>query len=448
MNAQDDSSPESVQDGKKCQKAPSQVRAKKLMTPALFFTLTYFTIIASLCFASYREVVVRAEKNELAYSIKDKQVSLSDFVQFWVCGKLVLNPETRHRVYDPTAINQAMPVAVPVEDRIIPAVPFFIVLMAPWALMPVDQSFLLWIAASLLSMGAITALLLKDLRGGGTLSIAGFITAILAAQPTWFTVFIGHACLFQYLFIGLFFWGLLKKNDPIAGAGMALASFKPQYAVPLAMAALAGKRIKLLAWATAVEMLLLAMAVLTIGLDNTIHFPSLMAKYEHDQARVVPRMICLRAILETFLPHGPSMIISWLFYGAALLIGFLMWRQASKNIELARWAAAFTLVSSLLFSPHAHIYDAVMVGIAAIFILPPSGFAGFSKEKRPSPLKAWLGLIMACYPFLSWYFFAGLQIGPGNSLVGYPFAVLNGVILLFIMLIYKSEKNAGTEGEA
>ncbi|HMY04877.1 MAG TPA: hypothetical protein PKA48_16040, partial [Candidatus Obscuribacter sp.] len=112
---------------------------------ARLLTITYFTIIAAVLVVPYGELVKRAQTNELAFSTRNKQLYLSDFVQFYTCGKLVLEPATRTRIYDPAAINKAMPVAVPMEDRIIPAVPFFIVLMAPWALLPVDTSFLVWI---------------------------------------------------------------------------------------------------------------------------------------------------------------------------------------------------------------------------------------------------------------------------------------------------------------
>ena len=191
-----------------------------------FLTLTYFTVIFAVIVIAYGEVVRRAETNELAYSVKDGQTYLSDFVQFWACGKLILDPATRQKIYDPLAIHQAMPVAVPVEDRIVPAVPFFIVLMAPWALLPVNTSFIAWIFLSVASMAAGSWMLLKDVKGASRLAIGGFLAAILVAQPSWFTLFIGHACFFQYFFLCLFFWGLLKKRDWVAGLGMALASFK------------------------------------------------------------------------------------------------------------------------------------------------------------------------------------------------------------------------------
>jgi Glycosyltransferase family 87 len=414
-------------------KIVSSESEKQMRLPA-FITLTYFTVIFAVIVVAYGEVARRAQTNELAYSVKDKQIYLSDFVQFYTCGKLVLDPATRLKVYDPRAINQAMPVGIPPEDRIIPAVPFFIVLMAPWALLPLNTSFIVWILLSAAAMAAGSFILLKDLKGASNLAILGFLAAILVAQPSWFTLFIGHACLFQYFFLCLFFWGLHKKNDWVAGAGMALASFKPQYAIGLAIPALAEKRFKLLAWGACFELCLLGLAVATVGLDNTIHFPSLITKYEHDQSRVVPRMICLRAILERFLPHQPTMIISWLLFGGSLLLAFVLWRQARSKPSLMPWAAAFTIVSALLFSPHAHVYDAVMMGIAAIFVLPTSGFFGF---KQQTALKSWLSLTLMAYPLISWYFFVG--IGIDGQMVGYPFALLHLIILLAILAIFKAE---------
>lgn len=399
-----------------------------------FLTITYFTIVFSVITVAYGEIVHRAQTNELAFSNRDKQIYLSDFVQFYTCGKLVLNPQTRTRIYDPLAINQAMPVAVPVEDRIIPAVPFFIVFMAPWACLPVDTSFIAWILLSMLAMAGGSLLLLKGYRQASWQAAVGYMAAILMAQPSWFTLFIGHACFFQYFFIATFFFAFFKKKDWLAGAGMALASFKPQYAIGLAIPALAARRFQLLAWGAFFELCLLTLAAATVGLDNTLHFPSLIAKYEHDQSRVVPRMICLRAILERFLPHQTTMLMAWLCFGAALLLGLWLWRQAARKKNLEPWAAAFTLVSALLFSPHAHVYDAVMMGLVAIFTIPVSGFFGFAKLSRP---KAILALTMMAYPLLSWYFFVG--IGIDGQMVGYPFAVLHLLILISILAIFRAE---------
>jgi hypothetical protein len=151
-------------------------------------------------------------------------------------------------------------------------------------------------------------------------------------------------------------------------------------------------------------------------------------------------MICLRAILERFLPHQLTMLISWALFGGSLLLAFVLWRKARLKPNLMPWAAAFTIVSALLFSPHAHVYDSVMIGIAAIFVLPTSGFFGFKKQ---TALKSWLSLILMSYPFLSWYFFVGISID--KQMVGYPFAVLHLIILVAIMAVFKAEGARATE---
>jgi len=401
---------------------------------ARLLTITYFTIIAAVLVVPYGELVKRAQTNELAFSTRNKQLYLSDFVQFYTCGKLVLEPSTRTRIYDPAAINKAMPVAVPMEDRIIPAVPFFIVLMAPWALLPVDTSFLVWILLSAICMAGGSLLLLRGWKEATPLACLGFLTAILMAQPSWFTLFIGHACFYQYFFLSLFFFALLHKKDALAGAGMALASFKPQFAIPLLVPALAGRRFKLLAWGAAFELGLLALSVFTVGLDNTIHFPALIAKYEHDQSRVVPRMICLRAIIERVLPHQATMLLSWALFALSLAMAYYLWRRTMKNQKLWPLAASFTITAGLVFSPHAHVYDAVMMGLVAIMLLPVNGLFGFASLSRTRKL---LCTSLMLYPMASWYFFVG--ISEAGNMIGYPFAVLDLLILLGILAVFKEE---------
>lgn len=65
-------------------KIVSSESEKQMRLPA-FITLTYFTVIFAVIVVAYGEVARRAQTNELAYSVKDKQIYLSDFVQFYTC---------------------------------------------------------------------------------------------------------------------------------------------------------------------------------------------------------------------------------------------------------------------------------------------------------------------------------------------------------------------------
>lgn len=399
------------------------------------------TVVFAITAAAYTELAKRALHRELAYKYHGDSVYLSDFVLFYTVGKMVSTGQGSH-VYDAAAVNRNMPIVLPREDLILLAMPFFISLMAPLAFLSAHAGFTCWILLSLAAMVAASCLILKGSRHLGTLMTALVIFCILASQPSWFTLFIGHACFFQYLFIAVFFWALFSKKDLPAAFALALTSFKPQLAIPLLVPALAQKRFKLLAFAFLFELLLFGLSVVTLGTQATINGPFIVLNWERLHTEVIPRMICLRALFDVVFDHNTAVAIAWSLFAFWLGFTFEVWRRA-KTAELMSTAAAITICGGIIFSPHVHVYDAVLMGLAACFVWPRNGLSVFSPSAGFAKFS--LCSLLAAYPIVSWYFF--LFVGAGDGIVGYPFAWLNLAILSSMVLLFREQLNAFAEAE-
>lgn len=399
--------------------------------------LAYLAAVSGITIAAYGEIVNRASQNQLAYTCHNKNVYLSDFVQFYTAGKLVSSGQGQ-LIYDAEAISKNMPVPLAQDTRIfVLFMPFFISFVAPITLLSLHASFIFWILLSLASLTAASILILKGRRHFGAQMVATIVFCILASQPAWFTLFTGHACFFQYLFIAVFFWALFSKKDLPAALALALTSFKPQFALPLLVPALAQRRFKLLALAGAFELFLIILSILTLGPQTTFSGPLSVLQWEHGQTDVIPRMISLRAVLDTVVPHNATAALTWTLFALWLAFTYRVWRRAD-DAELTSAAAAITISGALLFSPHAHLYDAVLMGLAACFVWPRHGFGDFHRSSGFLRLCLWS--LLAAYPLVSWYFFT--SIGTGPNVLGYPFAGWDMAILVVMLLLFKKQTSA------
>lgn len=398
--------------------------------------LAYLAAVSGVTLAAYGEIINRAFQNQLAYTCHDKNVYLSDFVQFYTAGKMVSSGQGQ-LIYDAAAISKNMPVPLAQDTRIfVLFMPFFISFIAPITLLSLHASFIFWILLSLSSLTAASILILKGRRHFGAQMVATIVFCILASQPAWFTLFTGHACFFQYLFIAVFFWALSSKKDLPAALALALTSFKPQFALPLLVPALAQRRFKLLALAGMFELFLIVLAIFTLGPETTFNGPLSVVQWEHGQTDVIPRMISLRAVLDTVIPHYAT-ALSWTLFALWLAFTYKVWRRANDT-EHTSAAAAITITGALLFSPHAHLYDAVLMGLAACFVWPRHGFGDFHRSSGFLRLCLWS--LLAAYPLVSWYFFT--SVGAGPNVIGYPFAGLDMSILVVMLLLFREQANA------
>jgi|AGTN01.3.fsa_nt_gi Protein of unknown function (DUF2029). len=361
--------------------------------------IAYIAVVFAISAATYLEIVKKAWHRELAYKYHDNYVYLSDYALFYTVGKMVSTGQGR-LVYDSTAINRNLPVALGRNDTILLAMPFFMAFMVPFSFLSVHSGFICWILLSVAALAVASCLILKG-RQFGTLECALVVICILASQPAWLTLFLGHACFFQYFFIAVFFWALNSKRDLSAAIALALTSIKPQLAIPLAVPALAQSRFKLVGLALLFEVFLMGLSFLALGPAATLNGPLTVLKWDQEHAHIIPRMISVRALLGAVMTQNTSDAVTWLLFVLWLAFTYEIWRR-TKSAELMSTAATITIAGGMVFSPHVHIYDAVLMGLAACFVWPRNGFGAFHWCIGFVRLSLWS--LFAAYPLVSWYF--------------------------------------------
>lgn len=297
-----------------------------------------------------------------------------DFFSFWTASKLVLTGNAGAAyAFQPSPIGELMPLAYP---------PPFLLLIAPLALVPLAPSFLIWVAATgllyLLASRAPkwVALGNPSAAANGMIGQNGFLTAAI-------------------LLFGLH---TLTKRPVLGGAILGLMIIKPQLALLLPVAVVAGRLWTAIPSAIASAAALLLLAWLLFGAEVYRGFLEILPFY---QGRLVAgrwhwnELASIFAFVRWF---GGSDGLAWGVHGLAVLVAAtLTWQAWSRD-----WECKVPLIASgsLLISPYLFTYDAVLL------VAP---LAWLAKHR---PLWAILLAILSAMPLLRSF---GLYGGPSAT---------------------------------
>jgi hypothetical protein len=408
-------------------------KRQKLLAFA-YSTFIVFSLLA--LFAITGKGLGEADPNSAMYA---------DFVGYYRSAKMVLSPD-RHKIYDRelqlkyfNALGAAQESTQFIYSQ---NPPFFLVLLAPFALLPLNLSFKLWIALSIISSAGTLYLLMKNRHGSKLPTALIFTAAALVSASGWICILVGQMSWFMACLVALFFYALLSRKDALCGLALALSTGKFQYLIPLAVPLIAQKRWRAIAYASLFELSLLLLAGLVIGAENVINYPSLLAKAEttRDYIGVFPEyMISLRGVFSLFLDRHQALLASSAsMLLAAIPLSILWWDQnRTKNEVLASWAVAITVCSALLFSAHTHIYDDVLLLVAAACTVPRLWSAAeneaVSNQVIRLPAILWQTILIS-FPISSWIVYVACS--NFHQILRTPFAAINMLLLLCSACIY------------
>ena len=264
--------------------------------------------------------------------------AVSDFVLYYQSAYMATSSHYRLHVYDPVlqleVINQLIN-----PDHINTVffnqyVPFFFPLVAPLAFAPMHTAYSVWYGLSLLAGVGGLILVSNDRAAFGKQDLITIIFAILACAPSAVTLVIGQTSWFLLCGFCLFYLALKNRRHRLAGVSLSLLTIKPQYAPLLFISAITAKRWQLLLACCVSELLLLGLAVLTVGWKNVIEYPSILlhAETTAKYAGVNPAgMVSLRGLLSHLLPQTAVVgIVAVMLLLAALLI-FKIWRMTESK---------------------------------------------------------------------------------------------------------------------
>lgn len=275
-----------------------------------------------------------------------------DFLSFWAAGRMVAEGAGA-QIYDIEAHRAVEQTVSAVGILPFPYPPPFALMLAPFGLLPFGFGFTAWVALT----GAFYVFAARPWMRD----------RLALAQPSMLVNgFIGQNA---FLTSGIFLAGLhlLKTRPLMAGAVLGLLIIKPQLAVMLPVAMIAGRHWHAIAGGALSAFLLLLVGLVTLGSASYAAFFEMLSTYTDfvAQSRWPWREIAsVYALLRYFgLAAGIAMSIHVAVAAVAALMVWQSWRRDRPGKEAVVAAAA------LLASPYLLTYDGVLLALPMAWLL-------------------------------------------------------------------------------
>jgi hypothetical protein len=304
--------------------------------------------------------------------------------------------------------------------------PIVFLMMAPYSLLTIDYAQLLFDATSLLIGLFGYFMLSRSLLDSKNMMAKWILLGALASVNSWITWINGQASWLVVGFACLYLAFLLTKQDIFAALCLFMTFVKPQYGVMFLIPAFCLRRFRLLFYTGGWGLLFFGFCTSVFGWEAMIDYPKVLNQIESS----LPSrgMHCLRPILELFLPiriaYTSSVFLLLLVFLCLLFIGTTQLKgntEVKGNTDFIRWLLSIVVVATILFSPHTHWHDLLLLTIPALLTLP------FTERNQQSiDLICWR-FIFYTLPITGWLCFAlGCLRLPGNF-------VLTGIVaILFV----------------
>ena len=307
----------------------------------------------------------------------------TDFSGFWVAGKAVLAGHPA-QPYDNTLNAAAQAAAFGHTDAFLPwpYPPYFLALAALLATMPYLPALVAWQGVTLWLYMRATLCVAAGLPRGAT------IIAALAFPAVAINVLHGHNGLLSAALLaggGL----LLPRRPVVAGVLLGLLAYKPQFALAIPVAMLAGRHWQAVAAASVTVLLTTVTTYAAFGPAPWLAFVANLSFTRHVVLELGGlESYKLQSAFSAVRLVGGSVPLA---YGAQIAVSFvvlaglaIVWRGHTDH----RLKLAGLIVASLLATPYAVDYDMTMLGPAL------AALASLGVERGFPPYgKSLLGLV-------------------------------------------------------
>jgi hypothetical protein len=269
----------------------------------------------------------------------------SDYVSFWTAGRLALSghPDLAYNIARHHAAEQAVGHVGGMLP--FPYPPPFLAIIAPFALLPFGASFYLWVFAT------------AALYGWAARHFAPLPYAF-AMPAAYLNLLIGQN---GFLTSGIFISGVtvIETNPWLAGTILGLMVLKPQLALLLPIAMLAGREWRVIAGAIVSTIALLVLGLILFGSRSYQAFFDILPHYVQflRDNRLPWNELASPFALARFLGLQQSsalMVHSAVAFVAAALTARAWWLRLEERVPIL--AAA-----TLLMSPYSYTYDALLL---------------------------------------------------------------------------------------
>ncbi len=295
-----------------------------------------------------------------------------DFIAFYTAGRIAASGDTSHlyniaiqrgiqihvnsQIYDPLIFNHP---------------PYLTPLMGLVSIDNYVASYILWSAVRLLAMIICAEMIRRFLLGSGWGSLSALLGAL--GCMTFFPLFIsflgGQDTVFTLIGLLALMFGLLKKQDGLAGLGLAFASLTPTLAGAIGLPLLFSRR-RAGRWFIGGMLFLLIYSYLLVGSQGVIDFLYMLkltssGRYYGLAWSGMYNLLGLLIRNAPALNLGKAQLIVWVASALSILSMCILWR--TKRDSLGAEHIGMALVLSVFTSPHLHIH-----GLSAL-LLPALG---------------------------------------------------------------------------
>jgi hypothetical protein len=334
-------------------------------TPLDFARLvSMFACAMALAYPVYLGLMYRSHDWILA---SNGRPSVTDFLVFWLAGKAALHGAAG-AAYNP-AIHHALQVAAVghkfTGDLPWRYFPLFFFVVAPLAIIPYFQAFIVWVGCTLAALGVTLSRVARS-RAGLLLACstpAVFINAICGQNGPLTAALIGGALL------------CLEERPVLSGVFLALLMYKPQFGILFPVVLLAGGYWRVIIAAAAACAVGLLASSLLFGFDTLpafLHFlpitsNALLVHGENGFNKIQTVYGLMR-----WLGFGNA--AGWTAQGVVIsaTAGALLWlwkRDVPYPLKAAALAAAV-----LLATPHLYAYDFAVLMVSFAFLYRQRAF--------------------------------------------------------------------------
>ncbi len=337
-----------------------------------------------------------------------QSADLIDFYHYYESGQFALSKELAPRAYDPQAqLDWTNNLIKPYHTDDLfynNQVPFMFPMMIPIGLMSYNWAYVSWCTFSFIFCIIVLYRFCRDFRKMQAKESAYMIMGILSSLPAYLSIWHGQLDYFILGLICLYLWWAIERKDIGAGIMLALTTLKFNYSLMLLIPVLFEKRWKLFLSFVATGLVLMVWASFFIGWHSIFSYPAAVlsndAKKEDPSAHFY-LMVGLRGLLTHFFPADVNLHIALVAEIVSLVFVSWIWyrtvRVPQANSEQCKnWAYCITIITSLLVSPHTHMYDCLFLAICPLLTVTLP-LTGESIQKDRLWILTWL-----CFPIVSW----------------------------------------------